>query len=429
MNSIEPFLPTPQTVLYLGNVALAVLWSCAAASLVAFVCRRRSAPTRYSVLLLGLVLMLTSPGLVWLAGRAGIGRFQVALSEQREPIDKREVAPDTQRPTFDVRQEPPAMEREAARERPAFAEEHPAFVADRPAIVPDTPLELPHSPRSEPVPLADQVANPEETASAAAAPWWWPIAQGLALIWALGTATSLLWLVRSLVRLAAFCRGLREHPADGMRQAVEQAAVQAGLARAPRLFISARTVMPVTFGLFRPAIVLPEGFADNLPPAQLHAAILHEMAHVARRDPWVGLAQRLAAALYWWCPPVHRLNRRLADLREEVCDNYVLRCQGDGASFAEVLVTLAERVIKPSPLPATVSVFEYRPAREHSRALEHRIRRLLSTETNPMTRTSRVGIALVVLGGLGTAVVISLSHVRAAEPVPLRGRIPSFRAT
>ncbi len=417
MNPIQPFLPTPQTVLYLGNVALAVLWSCAAASLVALVGRWRSAPTRHSVLLLGLVLVLTSPGLVWLAGQAGIGLFQVALSEQRKTIDETVVASDTPRPTLDVRQQPPAMGRKAAQERPAFAGEHAAFIADRPAIVPDRPVEPPHNPRCEPAPPDDQVANPEQAASSAEAPWWWPIAQGLALVWALGTATSLLWLARSLLRLAAFCRELREHPADGMRQTVEQAALQAGLVRAPRLFVSARTAMPVTFGLLRPAIVLPDGFADDLPPAQLHAVMLHEMAHVARRDPWVGLAQRLAAALYWWCPPVFRLNKRLTDLREEVCDNYVLRCQGDGVCFAEVLVTLAERVIKASPLPATSGVFEYRPARERSRALEHRIRRLLCTETNPMTRTSRVGVALVVLGGLGTAAIISLSHVGATEAV------------
>lgn len=414
MSLLETFLPTPQTVLYLGNVALAVAWLCAAALLAAFVCRRRPAPIRHGLLLLGLVLVLASPTLAWVAGRAGIGRFQVALSERREPIDEPEVVPDAPRPIVDARQEPPAMETDAAWERTVFAEEQPAFVAGRHAIVPDTPVELAHSPRFEPDPHVDQVENPEEAAPAPTASWWRPIAQGLALVWAFGTVTSLLWLARGLVRLAAFCRGLRKHPVDGVRQAVERAAAQAGLARAPRLFVSARAAMPITFGLFRPAIVLPEKFADDLPPAQLHAVLLHEIAHVARRDPWVGLAQRLAAAFYWWCPLVHWLNQRLADLREEVCDNYVLHRQGDGAGFAEVLVALAERVAKPSSLPATVSVIERRGARERSRALEHRIRRLLSTETNPMIRMNRAGSVSMLLAGLGIAVLVSMSQVRVA---------------
>jgi beta-lactamase regulating signal transducer with metallopeptidase domain len=124
------------------------------------------------------------------------------------------------------------------------------------------------------------------------------------------------------------------------------------------------------------------------------------MGHVARRDPWVGLAQRLAAALYWWCPLVARLNRQLAELREELCDNYVLCNSADGADLAEVLVVLAERVVKATPLPATVSMFQYRRTRERSRSLEYRIRRLLSMETVPMTHMNRVGTALMILGGL-----------------------------
>ncbi len=415
MSLLEALLPNAQTVLYLGNVALAVVWLCAAALLAAFVCRRRSAPIRHGMLLLGLVLVLTLPALVSIAGRIGIGGLRVAMSVQREPIDKPDTPPDTQLAIADARQESSAMEREVVPGPSAFVGEYQDSVREFPATVPDEPIEVAQVARTEPIPDVDQVVTLEKTASAATAPWWLPVAQGFVMVWALGTAISLLWLVRSFVRLAAFCRGLREDPDDGMRQAVTQAAEQAGLIRAPRLLVSARAVMPVTLGLFRPAIVLPEGFADDLPPDQCRAVLLHEVAHVARRDSWIGLAQRLAVVLYWWCPPVYWLNRRLADLREEVCDNYVLRSQGDGAPFAELLVTLAERVVKPSPLPATVSVFEHHAVGERSHALEHRVRRLLSTETNPMIRMNRVGTVLVALAGLGMAGVIAISHVRAAE--------------
>jgi len=432
MSSLEALLPTPQMVLYLGNVALAVLWIFAAALMATLVCRRRSAPIRHGLLLLGLVVALTSPALVWLAGGTGLGQFQVALSEQCEPIDKPEVAPVTRHPTVDVRQEPPTAEREAVPVRTAFVEEYQEFAREFSASVPDTRVEAAPVPPTESVPLVDQVVTAEETVSVTTTPWWLLIAQGFLLVWALGTAVSVLWLARCFVRLAAFCRGLREHSDDGMRQAIAQASAQVGLARAPRLFVSVRAVMPVTLGLFRPAIVLPEGFAEDLPPDQCRAVLLHEVAHVARRDSWVGLAQRLAAVLYWWCPLVYWLNRRLADLREEVCDNYVLCSQGDGASFAKVLVALAERVIKPPSLPATLSVFEHHAVGERSHALEHRIRRLLSTETNPTTCMNRAGVVSVVLGGLGMAVAIALSHVRAAEtdaPIPESGVTTSENAT
>lgn len=217
--------------------------------------------------------------------------------------------------TVDVLQEPPTTERQAAPVRMTFMEEYEDLGREFPATVPDAPIELAQSPPTEPIFDVDQVATPEEIAPAVIAPWWLSIARGFALVWALGTTISVLWLVRCFVRLAAFCRGLQEHPDDGMRQAVLQAAEQVGLIRAPRLLVSARAAMPVTLGLFRPAIVLPEGFADDLPPDQCRAVLVHEMAHTARRDPWIGLAQRLAAAFYWWCPLVHRINRRLDDSR------------------------------------------------------------------------------------------------------------------
>ena len=307
MNPFEAILPPPHAVLYLANVALAALLSCAAALLAAFVWPRRSPPTRYGLLLLGLALVLTSPGWVWLAGRAGIGRLQVTLSEARDSRDELHVVPDTLRAPRDAPQQPQVPETAAVRERFGAA----------PNAVPELPIDS--SPKSERP--AEEVVSPSRPPPAASLPWWWSIAQGVALVWAVGTAVSLAWLLYGLVRLAAFCRGLRPVGWDsvptssgqdpsapstlsgqspnlhGLRRAAAQAAAQVGLVRPPGLFISAQTMTPVTFGLCRPAVVLPENLAD-LASDQLHAVLLHEMAHVARRDPWVGLAQRLAAALY-----------------------------------------------------------------------------------------------------------------------------------
>jgi hypothetical protein len=53
---------------------------------------------------------------------------------------------------------------------------------------------------------------------------------------------------------------------------------------------------------------------------QLLGVVLHETAHVARGDLWAGLLQRSAAAMFWWCAPLHRLNRLLGDVREEMWD-------------------------------------------------------------------------------------------------------------
>ena len=53
--------------------------------------------------------------------------------------------------------------------------------------------------------------------------------------------------------------------------------------------------MPVSLGLLRPVIILPRGLAQTIEHGPLEALILHETAHIARRDPWVGVAQRIGA--------------------------------------------------------------------------------------------------------------------------------------
>ena len=121
MSPLEDFLPPPHTVLYLANDALAAVLTCGAALLAVFAGRRRSAPTRHGLLLLALVLVLTSPALVWLAGRAGVGRLQVTLLENREPNATSRVVPETPGPSVDVPQDSQVLEREAARRHPGSA--------------------------------------------------------------------------------------------------------------------------------------------------------------------------------------------------------------------------------------------------------------------------------------------------------------------
>jgi len=84
-----------------------------------------------------------------------------------------------------------------------------------------------------------------------------------------------------------------------------------------------------------------EGLLQTLTPQQLHDVLVHECAHVIRRDPLVGLLQRLAELLFWPHPLIHFMNRRLSQAREEVCDDYVL-CAGDPIGYSRTLLAVAE---------------------------------------------------------------------------------------
>ncbi len=113
-----------------------------------------------------------------------------------------------------------------------------------------------------------------------------------------------------------------------------------GTARAARWLTSASCVAPITVGLLRPRIILPES-SRQWPQAQLDAVLTHEGEHVRRRDPlvqWLALFNR---AVFWFHPLAWWLERRVSALAEETCDAAVLARGHDRFEYSGYLLDLA----------------------------------------------------------------------------------------
>jgi bla regulator protein BlaR1 len=115
-----------------------------------------------------------------------------------------------------------------------------------------------------------------------------------------------------------------------------------GTIRANRL-TSASCAVPVTVGLLRPRIVLPECWKE-WPEAQLDAVLTHERAHARRRDPLVQWVALLNRALFWFHPLAWWLEQRLSALAEEACDSTVIEQGHDPRAYSEYLLELARVV-------------------------------------------------------------------------------------
>ncbi|HZZ82734.1 MAG TPA: M56 family metallopeptidase [Gemmataceae bacterium] len=216
---------------------------------------------------------------------------------------------------------------------------------------------------------------------------------------AIATAIALAgWMSIALLGVARLLIGLwRQHriilgPAwsadwwtDERRTALAE---KLGLARFPDVHMSPNVPIPMVAGLFRPRIVLPEAPAA-WGRQQWEAVLMHEAAHIARRDPWAMLAQALAVILFWWCPFAHRMARRLNDLREAICDDYALEGPCDQFAYVELLVESAERLVNVRATPVTAGLLD--SARS---GLEERISRLLEKERKPMKPLSFAGKVL-----------------------------------
>jgi len=113
--------------------------------------------------------------------------------------------------------------------------------------------------------------------------------------------------------------------------------------RPVELRTSERVHVPTAIGFLKPTIILPAWVLRELPVEQVHALVLHELAHLRRRDDWTNLIQKLLRAVLFFHPAVWWIDSRLALEREMACDDMVLARTADPRAYAHCLVSVAEK--------------------------------------------------------------------------------------
>ena len=132
---------------------------------------------------------------------------------------------------------------------------------------------------------------------------------GFFILWMLGCG----WRVVSLYR--AFQRTLRlKEQASPMSNCQECADVAADVLR------SGTAASPMATGLLAPVIIMPSALLSQGKPSEIKSVLLHEQAHIQRRDLWVSLAQEWVAVVFWWSPVMRALNHQIHLSRELACD-------------------------------------------------------------------------------------------------------------
>ncbi|WP_185602027.1 M56 family metallopeptidase [Paenibacillus sp. 598K] len=165
------------------------------------------------------------------------------------------------------------------------------------------------------------------------------------------------------------------------------------LRRKVRILQSDRIFSPLTYGIFRPVVLLPKHM-DWTDEARLRYILTHEFVHIRRWDTLTKLVMAAALCIHWFNPLVwlmYVLSNRDMELS---CDEAVVRtCVGDVRSeYALTLLGLGERKSRFMPL---VNNF-------NKNAIEERIVSIMK-----MTKTSLVGAIAALLLVTGTVIVFA----------------------
>lgn len=165
------------------------------------------------------------------------------------------------------------------------------------------------------------------------------------------------WLAIVLIRCLQLLIGLQELHGLCKRQIytvsaewegrLNQLSKNMGINRMVRLAESGLAKVPVMLGHLKPMILLPIGMLTALSPAEVEAILIHELAHIRRRDYLVNVLQHLVEIIFFFNPAVLWVSAQIRKERENCCDDIVLEQTGNQISYIKALVACQEYQVQP----------------------------------------------------------------------------------
>ena len=245
-------------------------------------------------------------------------------------------------------------------------------------------------------------SNPGPLESSAASRGALDVAWLLTLLWAAGGlgvlayaacgAAGAWWIRRSATRIQA--------------PWVEEALVLAeafDVGRAIDIVESGLVPMPVVCGLWHPLIVMPRS-AKDWSDERRRVVVLHELAHIKRRDCLIQTVAHMVCAAYWFNPMVWVAARQLRVERERACDDFVLAAGEKGPDYAAHLLEMA-RGSGRNRMPVFACLAMARPSQLEGRLLailDPGVRRSSALRT----RLALVGLALLLTLPVGAVELV-----------------------
>ncbi|MGD0137627.1 MAG: M56 family metallopeptidase [Tepidisphaeraceae bacterium] len=178
---------------------------------------------------------------------------------------------------------------------------------------------------------------------------------------------------------------------------------QLGFRRPVELLSSPRRTMPMTWGIWRTRLLLPEDSA-TWSNEQRRTVLLHELAHAKRWDCLTQLVVQLARALYWFNPLLWLAWKRMQTEREQACDDLVLSTGTKASAYAEQLLHIASEM--PVVRFGAAAIAMARPNK-----LEGRLLAILDMTRNRRDLT-RWGVLIAAAAAL--ALIIPMACMKAA---------------
>ncbi|HVY70222.1 MAG TPA: M56 family metallopeptidase [Verrucomicrobiae bacterium] len=187
----------------------------------------------------------------------------------------------------------------------------------------------------------------------------WPVT--LFWLWLIGAAGLGILILRQQWKVFRRLRG-----GEPVRDAIVLALLAEcraalGVARSVELVETDAVASPALCGIWRPRILLPAGMTGALDAKETRHVLLHELAHLKRRDIAVNWLLAALQVTHWFNPVLWFAFRRMRADAELACDELVLEAtKGEARAYGETVLKLMAADPEPETAPGMAGILENR---------------------------------------------------------------------
>lgn len=164
------------------------------------------------------------------------------------------------------------------------------------------------------------------------------------------------------------------------------------------LLESAIIKVPAVVGFLKPTILLPLGLLNNLSQEEVESILMHELAHIRRKDYLFNLLQCFIDIIFFFNPAVLWISSLIRSERENCCDDIAINETKNKKQFIQALVSFHQ-------YNATVSKYAM-PFAARQNKLVDRVRRIVNNRNQTLNPAEKIVlVACMVVFGIAFVTV------------------------
>jgi beta-lactamase regulating signal transducer with metallopeptidase domain/predicted nucleic acid-binding Zn-ribbon protein len=196
---------------------------------------------------------------------------------------------------------------------------------------------------------------------------------------------------------------------DYWNERIAALSMQLQIQRRVQILQSAIVKMPSVIGYFKPVILFPAGMLASLPPEEIEAVLLHELAHIRRNDFLVNLLQQLTEIIFFFNPAVLWVSSLIKSERENCCDEIAVQQTKSKQHYINALLAF-----EAFSLPQTVALTHaFNGEKNH---LMNRIKRIIYNNNKTLNNMEKKFLAAGII--VTSVLIFSFTSNNAQQQSP-----------